>query len=533
MQAHGCDTDTELEVPPGCIYVTFAECGKNSNVTSIDQRMFELFESNSLLLKDPVRNKDEIEAYINQDNINMGMPIRHIHIHHAGGNETSRTYHNCFYYPELSWMCTATKEHFSPPAKLDSSHTHMTFLKSGLYTTGVPLIPNHNLDESMEKRIFMDKDKIKLSQIVEIYGNSLLPTIPSILRNLEIIKEKTITEEDDILYTELEKAYLNGLHEDLKQLNPKRNSSEYVTQKELFTYYPGIYYNLSCRSNCYGDEPSPKQDLRRKKSFESYEEMTKLSADQGNKHAQFTMGRIYEGSKSFHYFKLSADQGHVIAQFTVAMMYFHGKGVSENRREAARYFKLAADQGNIQAQHNLAVMYFNGYGIPVNKQEAIKYFKLSADQGHSEAQLKIGRIYYYGDGVPVNKEEAFKYWKLAADKGLTEAQSNIAYMYYSGDGVPLNKESALTYFKLSSDRDSMSQFNVGHMYYYGDGVPVNKSEAFRYLKMSALQDNEHAKKLLLLLDEDEGYFSAGKRKKSRKKKKIGRTRRVIYHTISK
>jgi TPR repeat protein len=529
MQAHGCDTDSELEVPPGCVYVTFAECGKNSNVTSIDKRVFELFESNSPLLKDPVNNKDEIEAYINQDNIKMGWSIRHIHVHHAAGDETSRTYHNCFYYPELSWSCNADKENFSPPAELDSSHTHMVFLKSGLYTTGIPLIPKHDLHESIEKRIFMNKSKIKLSHIIEIYGHSLLPTIPSILRNLEMVKEKTITEEDDILHTELEKAYLNALHEDLKQLNPKRRSSEYVTQKELFIYYPGIYYNLSCRSNCYGYESTPKQDLRRKKSFESYEAMTKLSADQGNKHAQFTLGRMYDDSKSFHYLKLAADQGHMIAQFMVGMKYFHGTGVPVDKPAAAHYFKLASDQGHIEAQHNMAVIYFNGYGVPVNKDEAFKYFKLEANQGRPEAQFKIGRVYYYGDGVPLNKEEAFRYWKLAADQGHTEAQTNVAYMYYRGDGVPVNKESAFTYFKLASDRDSMAQYNVGYMCYYGDGVPVNKSEAFRYLKMSALQDNEHAKNLLLHLDEDEGYFSAGKRKskKSRKKKKLGRgTKRV-------
>ena len=423
MQSHGCETDEELQIPPGCIYVTFAECGLEGNTTSDYEKMLELFQNNSPWLKDPVQYKDHIEAYINEENIRAHYPIRHIHIHTS--DSEVNTYHNVCYLPNLLWSCNANKKNRSPPAPLDSSHTHAIYLKSGLYTPGIPLISDHDLHEPFDERIFIDKSNIKLSQIIEIYDGSLLPTLDTIVYHLDQMKGKNITDDDDITYDEFERAYLEALNEESLQFDEKRPFLSYVTQQELFKNYPGIYYNLACRVNCYGNV-SPKQGLRRKQSFESYESMTKSSADQDNRDAQYMIANMYYHNnhkpEAFKYYKLAADQGYRNAQYFTAKMYFYGEGIEENKPESIKYYHLAAEQGHIPSQFNLGVIYYHGNGVPQDKSKGAKYYQLAADQGDSISQFNMGVIYSTGSVVPKNQQKAIKYYKLAAAQGHHKAQ---------------------------------------------------------------------------------------------------------------
>jgi TPR repeat protein len=426
MQAHGCETDEVLKIPPGCIYVTFADCGLEGDVTSDYEKMLELFQSDSPWLKDPVQYKNHIESYINEENIKNYKSIRHIHIHTSDSDVN--TYHNLFYLPNLSWSCNSNKGNRSPPAPLDSSHTHAFYLKSGLYTPGIPLISDHDVDEPIDERIFIDKSKIKLSQLIEIYDGSLLPDLYKIVYYLDEMKGKPLTDEDDITYDEFERAYLEALNEDALQIDEKRPFSSYITQEELFKKYPGIYYNLACRINCEGDV-SPKQGLRRKQSFESYESMTKLSADEGNRDAQYMIATMYyhndDKPNAFRYYKLAADQGDRNAQYITGKMYFNGEGIEENKLEAVNYYQLAAAQGDDISQFNLGAIYFTGNGVPQDKSNGVKYYQLAAAQGDMTAQFNLGVIYSTGNGVPQNQQKALKYYQLAAAQGHPKAQSAL------------------------------------------------------------------------------------------------------------
>jgi TPR repeat protein len=133
-----------------------------------------------------------------------------------------------------------------------------------------------------------------------------------------------------------------------------------------------------------------------------------LSAQQGDKEAQFSMGMLYycgvdiprSFTEAVSWWLKSAEQGHADAQFGLGYAYKDGTGVQRDYPEAIRWLSLSATQGNSYAQFVLGTTYLNGEGSPKNTIEAIKWFRKSAEQGHPEAQLSLGKAYCKGNGVP-------------------------------------------------------------------------------------------------------------------------------------
>ena len=64
-----------------------------------------------------------------------------------------------------------------------------------------------------------------------------------------------------------------------------------------------------------------------------------------------------------------AEQGDIIAQYNIASMYDNGRGVAEDKSEAARWYRAAAKQGDVDAQFSLGFMYDSGEGVDM---EAVK-----------------------------------------------------------------------------------------------------------------------------------------------------------------
>ena len=110
-----------------------------------------------------------------------------------------------------------------------------------------------------------------------------------------------------------------------------------------------------------------------------------------------------------------AEQGVNGAQLVLGTLYYHGKGVPQDYKEAAKWFRLAAVQGNILAQFNLGFMYANGQGVPQDYREAVKWLRLSAEQGGGRAQMMLATIYYTGrQGVPKDYVESYAWLVVAA-----------------------------------------------------------------------------------------------------------------------
>jgi len=87
--------------------------------------------------------------------------------------------------------------------------------------------------------------------------------------------------------------------------------------------------------------------------------------------------------------------------------------------------KLAADQGDTHAQQSMGVRYEEGKGVSVDLSEAARYYKLAANQGEADAEQSLGNCYYHGKGVGKDYTEAAQYYQLAANKGNAVAQRRL------------------------------------------------------------------------------------------------------------
>lgn len=147
-----------------------------------------------------------------------------------------------------------------------------------------------------------------------------------------------------------------------------------------------------------------------------------------------------------------AEQGNAHAQYSLGIMYANGQGITKNEAEAVKWYRKAADQGDAHAQHNLGFMYVNGLGVPKNETEAVKWYHLAADQGHAKAQCNLGTMYANGYGVPKDEAEAMKWWRKAADQGSAEAQFNLGVMYDKGLGIAKDEAEAVKWYRLAADQ---------------------------------------------------------------------------------
>ena len=73
-------------------------------------------------------------------------------------------------------------------------------------------------------------------------------------------------------------------------------------------------------------------------------------------------------------FQPLAEKGDMQAQVEMAYFYYHGKGVAQDRAEAAKWLGKAADQGSAYAQYNLGKMYATGNGVKKDPAEAVRYY---------------------------------------------------------------------------------------------------------------------------------------------------------------
>ena len=70
-----------------------------------------------------------------------------------------------------------------------------------------------------------------------------------------------------------------------------------------------------------------------------------------------------------------------------AILLFNGDGVPADEKRAARGFRSAAAKGNAIAQNRLARLYAAGRGVPQNRVEAAAWHLMAAAQGLADACL--------------------------------------------------------------------------------------------------------------------------------------------------
>ena len=195
----------------------------------------------------------------------------------------------------------------------------------------------------------------------------------------------------------------------------------------------------------------------------------------------------------------AAGQGDASAQTSLGLMYFHGEGVLEDMREAAKWFREAAEQGDAKAQYTLAHMYAFGKGVPEDGWEATKWFRLAAKQGHVEAQHRLGFAHWVGGYDPFGPSraghpprdtgESKKWFQMAAKQGKVDFLMIVGAMYYEGEVVPEDVVEALTWFRMAAEHgEDVAQLYLCLIYFEGEKVPKDYTEAMKWFRMAAEQD---------------------------------------------
>ena len=253
------------------------------------------------------------------------------------------------------------------------------------------------------------------------------------------------------------------------------------------------------------------------------------AASAGNALAQFTVGNMLlngEGvskdkDSALGWFRKAAGQGNVGARDILkkleedmamdalpaeellarAHACLEGKGVPQDKAEAARWFRKAAMKHDAEAQHQLAVLLLNGDGVRQDPAEAADWLRKAAGQGHGAARFLLAMLYDEGKGVPQDKAQAVEWYRRAAGQGIAEAQYKLAHKLLTGDGVAQDKAQAAAWFRKAAGQGvAEAQYNLGLMYGSGDGVAKDLHAAARWLQEAAAQGHERARQALTRRD---------------------------------
>ena len=89
----------------------------------------------------------------------------------------------------------------------------------------------------------------------------------------------------------------------------------------------------------------------------------------------FSLGVFAAGQLDINEIKSAAEEGDALAQAKMGAIYHLGKGVMQDRKEAARWMINAADQGLIEAMVVVAAMYDVGLGVDRDPDVSTAWYK--------------------------------------------------------------------------------------------------------------------------------------------------------------
>ena len=121
-----------------------------------------------------------------------------------------------------------------------------------------------------------------------------------------------------------------------------------------------------------------------------------------------------------------AEQGDRHAQYLIGFMYERGQGVAKDPAKAAKWYSRAAESGNPFAQNNLGVLYKNGSGVTQDYLQAYKWFNLAAE-GYLPAEFG------HRERAVLNQQIVAE--KMAPDE-ISAAQKLVEEFRESQEGLP-------------------------------------------------------------------------------------------------
>lgn len=152
--------------------------------------------------------------------------------------------------------------------------------------------------------------------------------------------------------------------------------------------------------------------------------------------------------------KRKADAGDAEAQYRLGFMYRYSPHMERDFREAFNWLTKSAEQGNQHAQHSLGQMYHEGLGGGTRAgrdEKAVEWYLKAAGQGNRNAYYSLGFCHFHGKcSLPQNHEEGIKWFIKAAETGHTSAQYTLATAHHDGKGVARDLQKAYMWAAVSA-----------------------------------------------------------------------------------
>jgi hypothetical protein len=121
-----------------------------------------------------------------------------------------------------------------------------------------------------------------------------------------------------------------------------------------------------------------------------------------------------------------AEKGDAAAQSSQGSGDDSGRGVPQDRAQAAAWYRKAAEQGDAKAQFNLGLMYRYGPGYSPNLDRWVDAFDPAPGYARPTAQRSPAARYSPGSGIPKDYIEAHKWMSLAAARATGDDQKRFA-----------------------------------------------------------------------------------------------------------
>ena len=191
--------------------------------------------------------------------------------------------------------------------------------------------------------------------------------------------------------------------------------------------------------------------------------------------------------------RVAANAGDPVAELTLARMHDDGKGIPQDRVQAALWYEKAAAADQHEAQERLGYLYRDGLGVKRDEKKSAGFFRQAAEGGSVAGALEYGVALDDGKGVSGNDEEALKWFKKSSDGGNPTAARRLARLYERGEGTRKNEAEAARFYRMAADKgDGQAQYALGRLYKDGRGVEKSAQQALEWFRKAAAQGNKDA-----------------------------------------
>lgn len=186
--------------------------------------------------------------------------------------------------------------------------------------------------------------------------------------------------------------------------------------------------------------------------------------------------------KAAEFFIKSADNGNVHAAYRLGKIYLSDD--LKNLELAEKYLKIAAEKDDTYAMYSLAKLYLGGE-IPMWRDEAISLLEKSASLGNTSSSYALGKLYLFGREIEKDIDKAKEWLEISAAAGNEYAKNLLENMdRYNQSAVQSAVASLLNSF--------------GKMIY----EDYSRNTHSRYITEHKLQNAIRRKKLALGIKDD-------------------------------